>query len=90
MVELNFDTADVILEWTLDVSRYANILISIGEIIIFRGASVRYIYCQKDQHVETIIFGQLDHFWAALWTKKFALSQNCNFENGVIVKISNS
>ena len=48
------------------------------------------ISCQKDQRVETIIFGQLDHFWAALWTKKIVLSQNRDFENGVIVKISKS
>ena len=32
---------DVILEWTLDVSGYANTFISRGEIIIFRGESMR-------------------------------------------------
>ena len=41
MVELNFDMADAILEWTFDVSRYANIFILRGEIIICRGESVR-------------------------------------------------
>ena len=41
VVGLNFDMADVILEWTLDVSRYANTFILRGEIIIFRGESVR-------------------------------------------------
>ena len=35
------DIADVILEWTLDVSIYANTFISRGEIIIFRGESVK-------------------------------------------------
>ena len=44
--------------------------------------------CQKNQHVKTIIFGQLDSFWAGLWSKFFFLSQNRDFENGVIVKIS--
>ena len=48
------------------------------------------ISCQNDQWVETIIFCKLDHFWAALWTKKNFPSQNRNFENGVIVKISKS
>ena len=33
--------ADVILEWTFDVSGYAKTFISRGEIIIFRGESVR-------------------------------------------------
>ena len=33
--------ADVIIEWTLDVSEHANTFISRGEIIIFRGESVK-------------------------------------------------
>ena len=48
------------------------------------------ISCQNDQRIETIIFCKLDHFWAALWTKKIFPSQNRDFENGVIVKISKS
>ena len=48
------------------------------------------ISCQNDQHIEAIIFCKLDHFWAALWTKKIFPSQNRDFENGVIVKISKS
>ena len=35
------DVILVILEWTLDVSGYANTFISRGEIIIFRGESMR-------------------------------------------------
>ena len=38
---MNIDMADIILEWTLEVSGYANTFISRGEIIIFRGESVR-------------------------------------------------
>ena len=48
------------------------------------------ISCQNDQHAETIIFRKLDHSWAALWTKNLFPSQNHDFENGVIVKISKS
>ena len=48
------------------------------------------IFCQNNQHIERIIFCILDQFWAALWTKNFCHSQNYNFENGVIVKISMS
>ena len=46
------------------------------------------ISCQNNQCVKTIIFWKVDHFWATLWTKKTFHSQNRNFENGVIVKIS--
>ena len=45
------------------------------------------ISCHNNQYIETIIFCKLDHFWAALWTKKIFPSQNRDFENGVIVKI---
>ena len=57
---------------------------------IFKGKIKMPISYQNDQRIETIIFCKLDHFSAALWTKKFFPSQNRNFENGVIVKISKS
>ena len=46
------------------------------------------ISCQNDQRIKTITFCKLDHFWATLWTNYFSPSQNLDFENGVIVKIS--
>ena len=42
--------ADVILEWTFDVSRYANISILRSEIIIFRGESVRNKWKTRKKH----------------------------------------
>ena len=39
--ELNIDMADVILEWTLDVSRHGKASIVFSVIIIFRGESMR-------------------------------------------------
>ena len=56
--------------------------------IIFKGKIK--ISCRNNQCIETIIFCKLDHFWAALRTKKFFPPQNRDFENGVIFKISKS
>ena len=56
--------------------------------IVFKGKNTKWlISCQNDQRIERIIFCKLDHFWAALWTKKSLPSQNRVFENGVIVKM---
>ena len=54
----------------------------------FQGEKWKWlISCQNDQRVERIIFCKLDHFWAALWTKKSLPSQNRVFENGVFFEI---
>ena len=54
--------------------------------IIFKGKTKLLISYQNDQCIETITSYKLEHFWAALWTKKISFYKIAIFKWGWLSK----
>ena len=79
----------------ISILRAVNSIFLVGGVQLVRETTETSLGCAgpssaQAQCIETIIFCELDHFWAALWTKIFFPTQNRNVENGVIVKSQRS